>query len=84
MNIVKFSDINEKIISIRGNNVILDSDVAVLYGVETRDINKSVRNNLNKFPEGYVFELDNKKFTSLRWKISTVNLTITNHLTLIT
>jgi phage regulator Rha-like protein len=54
--------------------VILDSDIAVLYGVETRDINKAVKNNPAKFPEGYIFELDNKEFGDLRWKISTANL----------
>ena len=74
MNIVKYSDVKEKIIIIRGQSVILDSDVAILYGVETRDINKSVKNNPLKFPEGYAFNLDNKELTDLRWKISTTNL----------
>jgi len=45
--------------------------------VETRDINKSVKNNPDKFPEGYIFELDNKEFADLRWKNSTTNLAIT-------
>ena len=61
MNIVKFSDVEEKILEIRGKKVILDSDVAVLYGVETRDVNKSVKNNPDKFPEGYVFQLSNEE-----------------------
>jgi phage regulator Rha-like protein len=55
--IVKFSNVEDKIVVIRNQNVILDCDVANLYGVETRDINKSVRNNPDKFPDGYVFEL---------------------------
>lgn len=55
--IVKFEDVQSKIIEIRGQKVILDSDAAALYGVATRDINKSVKNNTEKFPEGYVFEL---------------------------
>jgi hypothetical protein len=38
-------------------NVILDSDVAELYGVETMRINEAIKNNPDKFPEGYVFEL---------------------------
>ena len=38
--------------------VILDCDVAKLYGVETRDINKAVKNNHDKFPDGYIIELD--------------------------
>jgi hypothetical protein len=42
---------------LRNQSVILDSDVAVLYGVETRDINKAVKNNPDKFSGGYIFEL---------------------------
>jgi hypothetical protein len=44
-NVVKFNSVEDKIIVIRNQNVILDCDVADLYGVETRDINKSVKNN---------------------------------------
>ena len=55
--LINFDDVNNKIITIREQSVILDSDVAMLYGVKTRDINKSVANNPDKFPEGYVFEL---------------------------
>jgi len=54
---VKFEEVENKIIDIREHKVILDSDVAKLYGVETRDINKAVKNNLEKFPKGYVFTL---------------------------
>ena len=54
---VKFEIVANKVIEIRGEKVILDSDVAKLYGVETRDINKSVKNNPDKFPFGYIFEL---------------------------
>jgi len=55
--LINFDDVNTKIITIRNQNVILDSDVATLYGVETMHINQAVKNNLKKFPEGYVFEL---------------------------
>jgi len=65
MNIVKFSDVSEKIISIRNQKVILDCDVAELYGVETRDINKSVKNNPDKFPDGYIFALDKSEKNEL-------------------
>ena len=51
-------DVESKIITLRNQQVILDSDVAELYGVETRDINKAVKNNPQKFPNGYVFELN--------------------------
>ncbi|MCL4497091.1 MAG: ORF6N domain-containing protein [Deltaproteobacteria bacterium] len=72
MNIIKLEAIEDKIIDIRGEKVILDSDVAALYGVETRDINKAVKNNPDKFPEGYIFELTGKEKTRL-WKISTTS-----------
>ena len=71
--LIKFNNIEEKIITLRNEKVIIDSDVAELYGVETRDINKSVKNNPDKFPKGYVFELDKQEVTDLRWKISTTN-----------
>jgi len=60
--IVKFNQVEEKVLTIRNQSVILDSDVAVLYGVATRDINKAVKNNLDKFPEGYIFEINNQEF----------------------
>jgi len=77
MELVKRNEIEEKIIILRGIPVILDSDVAAIYEVETRDINKAVKNNPDKFPKGYLFELDNKEFADLRWKSSTTNLTKT-------
>ena len=56
-NLIKLETVQDKIIEIRGDKVILDSDVAELYGVETRDINKAVKNNPHKFPEGYIIKL---------------------------
>ena len=58
MNIIKFEEIESKIITIRETQVILDSDVASLYGVETKRINEAVNNNPDKFPEGYVLTLN--------------------------
>ena len=55
MELIKFEEVEAKIITIRQLQVIIDSDIADLYGVETRDINKSVKNNPDKFPEGYLF-----------------------------
>ena len=65
-------NVEEKIITLRNQQVILDCDVAELYGVETKRINEAVSNNPEKFPEGYIFELDNQEVTSLRSKISTL------------
>ena len=77
MELIKLDDVNSRIVVIRNTNVILDSDVAALYGVETRDVNKSVKNNPDKFPSGYIIALNNDEFTDLRWKFSTTNLTKT-------
>jgi len=51
--------VESKIITVREQQVILDCDVAELYGVRTKEINQAVRNNPEKFPEGYVFQLNN-------------------------
>ncbi len=56
-NLIKLETVEDKIIDIRGEKVILDSYVAALYGVETRDINKAAKNNPDKFPEGYIIKL---------------------------
>ena len=75
--LINFDDVNTKIITIRNQNVILDSDVATLYGVETKRVNEAVRNNPDKFPEGFVIEVDNQEFANLRSKISTTNFEMT-------
>ncbi len=81
MNIVKFEVIEDKIITIRDMQVILDSDVAELYGVETRDINKAVKNNPDKFPNGFILDISKEEKNELvenfhqfeKLKHSTVN-----------
>ena len=50
-------EVENKMITLRNQQVILDSDVAELYGVQTKEINKAVKNNPDKFSEGYIFEL---------------------------
>ena len=65
-------DVESKIITLRGQQVILDCDVAELYGVETKRINEAVSNNPEKFPKGYVFELEKQELAILRSKISTL------------
>ena len=71
--IVTFETVRDKIVVIRGQQVILDYAVAELYGVETREINQAVKNNPNKFPEGWMFELDRQESTVLRSKILMLN-----------
>ena len=52
------NSIHDAIVELRGQRVLIDSDVAKIYGVATRDVNKAVANNPNKFPEGYILELN--------------------------
>ena len=54
-------EVENKIIILRGLQVILANHVAELYGVETREISQAIKNNPEKFPEGYVFELDKRE-----------------------
>ncbi len=52
--------VQTKIYSIRGQKVMLDADIAEIYGAETKRINEAVRNNPDKFPEDFLFELNSK------------------------
>ncbi len=60
-----------KIIDIRDYKVILDSDVAILYEVETKRINEAVKNNPDKFPDDYIIELSKNEWEGLKSKFST-------------
>ena len=55
--IINSSDVQGKIIVVRGQQVLLDRDVASLYGVTTSRVNEAVKNNREKFPEGYLISL---------------------------
>jgi len=59
------------ILFIRGKKVILDSDLAKLYGVETRRLNEQVRRNIEKFPEDFMFQLSPEEFKNLKSQIAT-------------
>ncbi len=80
MEIVKFERLEDKILDIRSKKVLIDKDLAELYGVETRDINRAVKNNPNKFPNGYLFELTEGEFETLRGKFSTTKFSKTRTL----
>ncbi len=69
--LVKFENLKELIVELRGQSVLLDSDVANIYGVETKRVNEAVKNNPDKFPDHYLFEISEKEFLDLRSKIST-------------
>lgn len=77
MKIIKFEQVENLIITINNINVIIDSDVATLYGVETKRINEAVRNNPEKFPEGYVLVLNENDLENLRSKFSTAKFAMT-------
>ncbi len=55
-------DIKSKIYLIRGQQVILDRDLAKLYGVNTKVLNQAVKRNLQRFPDGFMFQLNKKEF----------------------
>ena len=66
--------IENTIYEIREKQVMLDSDLAKLYGVERKRINEAVRNNSEKFPERFSWILTNKEWNFLRSKISTLKI----------
>ena len=55
------TEVENRMITLRGQQVILANHVAELYGVETREVNQAIKNNPNKFPNGYILELDKKE-----------------------
>jgi hypothetical protein len=73
---IQEADVAAKIAVIRGNPVIADADVAELFNVETRRINEAVKNNPNKFPKHYMFELTKSELRTLRSKISTTKVSL--------
>lgn len=66
--------IEEKLLEIRNKKVLLDRDVAHLYGIETKRVNEAVKNNPEKFPEGYVIYLDEEETEFLRSKFTTLEI----------
>ena len=75
---VSIREIEDKIVVIRDVEVIADADVAALYGVETKHVNQAVRNNPDKFPLSYMFELNDNELRDLRSKILTTNVSSMN------
>jgi hypothetical protein len=71
MQIIKYEHVQEKIVEIRSQQVIIDADVAKLYGMETKRINEAVKNNPEKFPDGYLIELTQNEWDPLKSKFST-------------
>ena len=79
--VIKTDDIKIEnlIYEIRGKQVMIDSDLAKLYHVETKRINEAVKNNLNKFPERFSWILMDDEWMILRSKFSTSSLSKNNY-----
>jgi len=70
-------DINTKIYTIRGMKVMLDSDLAKLYEVLTKNLNKAVTRNIKRFPSDFMFQLTKDELAQLRFQIGTTKLSMT-------
>ena len=71
MDIVKQDIIEKKIFLIRGLNVMLDKDLAELYGVKTKSLNLAVKRNIDRFPYDFMFQLTKEEFANLRFQFET-------------
>jgi hypothetical protein len=67
------NEIENLIYTIRGKQVMLDSDLASLYQVETKILNKAVKRNIERFPETFCFQLTNEESETLRFQFGTSN-----------
>ena len=74
LTIIDRSDIQDKIFTIRGVQVILDRDLAILYGVETKVFNQAVKRNIQRFPQKFRFQLTEEEYDNLRSQFVTSSL----------
>jgi len=70
--LVPIESIISKINQIRNEKVLLDRDLAELYGVETKQLKRAVRRNLNRFPSDFMFELTRDEYNSFRSQVGTL------------
>lgn len=73
---IENKSIEECIYNIRGQQVMLDSDVAYFFGVETKYLNRQMKRNIERFPEDFCFKLNSKEFKNLRCQNVTFNHTV--------
>ena len=71
-------EIKNLIYTIRGKQIMLDSDVAMLYHYTTKNINKAVKRNIDRFPEDFCFQLTESEFQDLRFQFGTLNRKVNN------
>lgn len=74
MTIVQEAEIIPKIYLIRGQKVMLDRDLAALYGVENKRLGEQVKRNINKFPQDFMFQLSKQETDDLRSQFATANI----------
>ena len=70
-NVISIEVIVSKILMIKGKRVMLDKDLAGLYEVRTKNLNKAVKRNIERFPEDFMFQLTKEEVESLRFQIGT-------------
>jgi hypothetical protein len=66
-------DVGHLILTLRNHRILLDSDLAALYGVETKQINRAVKRNLDRFPDDFMFQLTSEETEALRCQSGTSN-----------
>jgi hypothetical protein len=71
--IASVEQIESQIFLIRGQKVMLDEDLATLYEVETKALNRAVKRNLDRFPDDFMFQLSAGELTNLRCQFGTSN-----------
>ena len=74
ISIISTNSIKDKIYTIRGIQVMLDSDLAEIYGYSTKAFNQQVKNNIERFDEDFMFQLSDEEVKDLRSKILTTNI----------
>lgn len=70
--LIPLERIERSILLLRGQKVMLDSDLAELYGVETKALNRAVKRNIGRFPEDFMFQLTKEEYDSLRFQFGTL------------
>lgn len=76
--LIQNEEIKNLIYTIRGKQVMLDSDVAMLYQYDTKNVNKAMKRNRERFPEDFCFKLTEDEFKNLRFQIGTLNKKVNN------
>ena len=71
-NLIEPEQIEQAILLIRGQRVMLDRDLVALHGVETKNLNKAVRRNLDRFPADFMFQLTADEADGLRFQLGTL------------